>query len=342
MIRTVLGDIKKEELGVTSAHEHVMSDLRPLVDPIDHEDFYKPLTVDKRYLVNEDPYNVLDNAYLDTASTLEDLKIFKKWGGNAIVEVTTDDFGRDAKELKRLSIESGVKIVMATGRYVGGSISKEDAAKSVDVLAKEIIDDIRIGAQGTDIKAGVIGEVGTSMEISDLEWKNVRAAGIAGAETGLGVHFHTALWGRNASAIIKEMTSLGVKPEKICIDHIDVDLRMDYLFEILDQGAYVEFDNIGKEFYVPKENQGLLHGRFAYDLERAVVVAELVKKGYADKILLSNDICLKSMLIPYGGNGYVHLLRHFKPMLKDQGISDKDIEKMLVDNPANFLDVEKF
>ncbi len=340
MIRTVLGDIKKEELGVTSAHEHVLSDIRTLVDPIDHEDFYAPLTVDKRYLVNEDPYNMMDNAVIDTEATIKDLKIFKKWGGDAIVEVSTDELKRDAKEIKRVSIESGVKIVMGTGRYLGASISKESLNKSVETLAQEIIDDVTKGAQGTDIKAGVIGEIGTSHDVSEDEWKSVRAAAIAGAELGAGIQFHTALWARNASAIIKEVTSFGVKPEKICINHIDVDLRMDYLYEILDQGAYIEFDNIGKEFYVPKENQGLLHGRFAYDLERATVVAELVKKGYVDKILLANDIGLKSMLIAYGGNGYVHLLRHFKPMVKDMGVSEKDINKMLVDNPANFLDIE--
>ena len=46
------------------------------------------------------------------------------------------------------------------------------------------------------------------------------------------------------------------------------------------------------------------------------------------------------MLIPYGGNGYAHLLRHFKPMLKDMGISVRDIDKMLIDNPAEFLDIK--
>ena len=341
MIRTVLGDIKKEDMGVTSAHEHVLSDLRPLVDPTDNPDFYLPFTAERRYQVNEDPYNILDNALVNSDAALEDLKIFKICGGDAIVEVSTDDFGRNATEIKRLSEQSGVKIVMGCGHYIDASISDENKAKSVETLAKEIIDDIKVGVQGTDIKSGVIGEIGTSLEITETEWKNVRAAAIASVETGASVHFHTALWGRNGGAIIDEMKKYGVSPEKICIDHIDVDLRMDYVTELLDKGAYVEFDNIGKEFYVPKTNQGLLNGRFAYDLERADFIAELVKKGFADKILLSNDICLKSMLIPYGGNGYAHLLRHFKPMLIDVGISVRDVQKMLVDNPAEFLDITK-
>ena len=341
MIRTVLGDINKEDLGVTSAHEHVLSDLRPLVAPTDNPDFYLPFDAERRYQVNEDPYNVLDNALVNSSAALEDLKIFKKFGGDAIAEVTTDDFGRDPNELKRLSEVSGVKIIMGCGHYVDASISAEDRAKSVDALANEIINDVKVGVRGSGVKSGVIGEIGTSLEITETEWNNVRAAAIAAAETGAGIHFHTALWGRNGGAIIDETARFGVSPEKVCIDHIDVDLRMDYVLELLDKGVYVEFDNIGKEFYVPKNNRGLLSGRFAYDLERANIIAELVKKGFADQILLSNDICLKNMLIPYGGNGYAHLLRHFIPMLRDVGISAKDTDKMLRSNPAEFLDIKK-
>lgn len=341
MIRTVLGDIKKEELGVTTAHEHVFSDIRPLVDPMDHKDFYSPLTADKRYLVNEDPYYILDNAYLRPEDSLVDMKIFKEFGGQALVECTTDDFGRDPVVLKDLAQKSGLNVIMGCGHYIDASLSEEVKNASIDTLTKEIIDDITVGVRGTGIKAGVIGEVGTSMEVTDVEWKNVTAAAIASKETGASIQFHTALWGRNASAIIKKVKENGGSAEKVCIGHIDVALRPDYLYEILDQGAYVEFDNIGKEFYVPKDNQGLLHGRFAYDLERAEVIADLVKRGYADKILLSIDICLRSMQIPNGGNGYVHLLRHFKPMLKDVGISQRDIDKMFIDNPANFLDMSK-
>lgn len=342
MIRTVLGDIKKEELGITTSHEHVLSDLCPLVDPMpDNPDFYSEVTIDKRYLVNEDPYFLLDNARLRPEDSLLDMQIFKKYGGRALVEVSTDDFGRDPVIIKDLAEKSGLNVIMGCGHYIDASHSEAVKKMSIDALAKEIIDDINVGVRGTGIKSGVIGEVGTSMEISESEWKNVTAAGIAGAETGAGIHFHTALWGRNGSAIIKEVTSKGVKPQKICIDHVDVALRPDYLYEILDQGALVEFDNIGKEFYVPKDNQGLLHGRFAYDLERAECILDLVKRGYADQILLSIDICLRSMQIANGGNGYVHLLRHFKPMLKDVGVSEVDIEKMFVKNPANFLDINK-
>lgn len=340
MIQTVLGEIKKEELGITSSHEHVNCDLTPFVDD-DANNPYLDLdfTADRRYLVNEDPYLIRKNGLLNIKDAYNDLSVFKKFGGKTIVECTTADFGRNAKDLYELSKATGVNIIMGCGHYLGASLSEEVRKKSVDELAKEIIDDINIGVDGTGIKAGFIGEVGTCADITELEWKNVRASAIASNQTGAGIHFHTALWSRHASAIIKEATALGAKPNKICIDHIDVDLRYDYLLEILNQGAFVEFDNIGKEFYVPKTSKGPLNDRFAYDLERAKVIGKLVKDGFAKQILLANDICLQSMLINYGGNGYAHLLRHFVAMLVDQGISQKDIDNMLIYNPAEFLDM---
>lgn len=341
MIRTVLGDIKKEELGVTTAHEHVNCDLRPCV-PDDAGNPYQNLkfTAEKRYLVNEDPYYIRDNGFMEIKDAYTDLEVFKKFGGNSLVECTTEDFGRNANDLYDLSKSTGVNIIMGCGHYTHTFITKENGAKSVDALAKEIVGDITVGVDNTKIKAGVIGEVGTSLDITDVEWKNVKAAAIASAQTGAGVHLHTALWGRNASAIIKQMTALGAKTNKICIDHIDVDLRYDYLIEILSQGVYLEFDNIGKEFYVPKTSKGPLNDRFAYDMERAIIIGKLVKEGFVKQILLSNDICLKSMLVNYGGNGFAHLLRHFVPMLYDFGVTQQDVDDMLINNPANFLNIE--
>lgn len=63
----------------------------------------------------------------------------------------------------------------------------------------------------------------------------------------------------------------------------------------MDAGAYIEFDNCGKEYFMPRRDTGLIRGRFAYDYERAQLIAALVERGYKDRILLSNDICLKSM-----------------------------------------------
>lgn len=340
MITTVLGEIDKSELGVTSAHEHMLIDMRMLVDePADSEGFYDRLRLDNRYRIYCDPYAVLDNAVLNEKDVaFEELNAFYEAGGRTIVDVTLDEIGREPKFLKGLSQKSKVHIVMGCGHYVDGALPDKVRAASAEELAAEMITDLTVGACGTDIRAGVIGEIGTGKIPTSDEIKNLTAAAIASVETDAAVHVHTSLYEENGIFVTKHLTGLGVKPNKICIDHVDVKLRTDYIKKLLDFGVYVEFDNFGKEFYLSKRTDGLLTERFAYDLERARLIAELCKEGFASRILLSNDICLKSMLRRYGGQGYAHIITTVAVMLKDCGVSKKDLFAMQCVNAGEFMD----
>ena len=191
--------------------------------------------------------------------------------------------------------------------------------------------DILVGIRETDVKAGIIGEIGTSAVISEDEKKVLVAAGIVGAETRKAIHIHTDLYTENGLEIIKILTNEGVKPEKICIDHVDVWLRPDYIRALLDKGVFVEFDNFGKEFYVSEER------RFAYDLERIRLLKKLLDEGYQKQILICNDICLKSMWKRYGGLGYAHILRGVKAMALENGITESLYSSLLTENVKNFI-----
>ena len=227
---------------------------------------------------------------------------------------------------------------MGCGHYVDAALTEKVKSAGIDELAEEMINDLTVGANGTDIRAGVIGEIGTGKVPTEHEKKVLSAAGVASLETGYSIHVHTSLYERNGLEIVKLLRGMGVAPEKICIDHVDVKIQKDYIESLLSGGVYVEFDNFGKEFYISARTGGLLTERFAYDLERAQAVSELCKKGFASRILLSNDICLKSMLRHYGGQGYAHLLTAVPAMLLDSGVSEKDLGAMLTVNPAEFLD----
>ncbi len=341
MIQTVCGQIKKEDVGVTLPHEHILWDLRPVMtEPESGLDvYYDKLRMDNRYLCYNDPYTIQDNAFLlDETIAIHEVELFKKAGGNTIVEVTLDDIKRNPLALRKISEKTGVNIVMGSGHYTRAAHSPDVETKSEKELAEEIIRDVTVGACGTDVKAGIIGEIGTSATISPNEWKCLRAAAIASKETGKKIHVHTALYQRNGLAVIDEVKKFGVSADKVAIDHIDVLLREDYLLELLDKGAYIEFDNFGKEFYISARSGGLLTGRFAYDLERAKVIAKLVNKGYTKQILITNDICLKTMLTTYGGNGYAHILNTVKTMLLDEGLTEEQFKTITVDNCAELLD----
>ena len=334
MITTVLGEISENALGVTSSHEHIFIDMRCCVDITGNEPdcFGEKISMDNRAEVFGDPYAILDNALLSGVDdAVKEMEYFKKWGGQTIIDCTPDEIGRDPLMLKEVSERTGVNIVLGCGHYYHKAHFPYVKDATVEQLADEMRKDILVGIGDTDIKAGIIGEIGTSAVMSDDEKKVLHAAGIVGAETGKAIHVHTDLYTENGFEVIDILTSEGAKPDKICIDHIDVLLRPVYIRALLDRGVYVEFDNFGKEFYVSKER------RFAYDLERIEVLRSLIDDGYLSQILVCNDICLKTMWKKYGGLGYAHILRTVKDMALDNGITEAQYMSILTDNVKNFI-----
>ena len=133
------------------------------------------------------------------------------------------------------------------------------------------------------------------------------------------------------------LLAASVSPERICISHIDVENREDYIYALLKKGVYVEFDNFGKEYYVRREVRNSGYGLFVRDTERVSLMKRLIDDGYLSQILLSCDVCLKNLLHTYGGWGYDHLLTNVVPMMEDEGITAEDIQTLLITNPANYL-----
>lgn len=339
MITTVLGNIKEDEVKYVLPHEHVLSDLRPLVSPIDDEDFARELTLSNFGKVTRNPYAVLDNALLDnTMIQVEELKKYKEAGGNLLVDVTTADFGRDVHKLREVSEKSGVPIVAGCGWYIDASVAEDIKTLSKDELRNYLLKDLFEGIDGTDIKAGVIGEVGSSGEMTEFEMKSLAAAAEAQREAKCGMHIHACLWNREGLNALKHAIKCGAVADKICVDHVDVLLDEEYIMGILDLGAYVEFDDFGKEFYVDRKNRNLLLGSFATDVQRVIFIKKLIEKGFTKQILISNDICLKSMTHTYGGWGYDHVITNIIPMFEDFGISQSDINLLMTENPRRFLE----
>jgi phosphotriesterase-related protein len=104
---------------------------------------------------------------------------------------------------------------------------------------------------------------------------------------------------------------------------------------IVKRGAYAEMDHFGKEFYL--DPAGF---RMASDMERVEALAELIGSGCERRILISQDICLKTELVAYGGWGYAHILNNVVPMMVRRGINRESIRTIMVSNPAEVLDVD--
>uniref|UniRef100_A0A8C9G785 N-acetyltaurine hydrolase n=1 Tax=Pavo cristatus TaxID=9049 RepID=A0A8C9G785_PAVCR len=63
----------------------------------------------------------------------------------------------------------------------------------------------------------------------------------------------------------------------------------------------------------------------------------LIDEGYEDRILMAHDVHTKNRLMKYGGHGYSHILQNIVPKMLIRGISQDQIDKILIENPKRWL-----
>lgn len=341
-VNTVLGEIGRSELGVVTTHEHVLLDLTAFYEDRAVEGVSDPSTQKVEMwnlgILSRDCYALKDNLLLtEEELQAKEISYFKNAGGNTVVDASLPGIGRDPEALKRIAKKTGLNVIMGTGYYVGSThpekLSKMTEEEIADIMVKELVE----GVDGTSIKAGYIGEIGISEIFDDKERRVLRAAAIAQKKTGVAINVHINPWTINGIEASDILLSAGVNPNRICISHIDVENRYDYVISLLKKGVYVEFDNFGKEYYIKREVRNSGYGLFVRDTERVSFMKKLIDEGYVNQILLSCDVCLKNLLHAYGGWGYDHLLKNVVPMMEDEGITKEQIETMLVKNPADWL-----
>lgn len=337
--RTVLGEVPAGDLGITLAHEHIFLDLRnQFTEPMEPDARERSkLRVDasQRSLLERNPYALSDNLVLDDARiATEELLRFKERGGRTVVDCTPSTLGRSPERLRKLAEVTGLNVIAGCGFYTADTLPMGFADEVVETLAGEIVRDLTLGIDDSGVRAGVIGEVGTSVELLPSERKSLAATALAWAEVPAAIHVHTFPWARVAPEAIEVLVSMGVDPAKIVIDHLDVDIDQPFIEEILRSGVVAEFDCWGKEYQLDASDGAFAPGPFATDVQRADTIASLLDKGYADQLMIATDICFKTLLRHYGGKGYGHIVENVVPMLVERGADAPIIKALLVDNPA--------
>lgn len=339
-IKSVCGELSREELGVVTTHEHVLLDLTAFYQALPVPGIEDPATQKVEMwnlgILNRDCYALRDNLLLDNeAVAVEELNFFKRAGGNTVVDASLPGIGRDPAALARISKKTGLNIIMGTGFYVGSTHPKEFDSMTDEEIAELMVKELVDGVDG--VCAGYIGEIGVSEIFDDKERRVLRAAAIAQKKTGVAINVHINPWTTNGIEAADVLLERGVPAEKICISHIDVENREEYIYALLKKGVYVEFDNFGKEYYIRREVRNSGYGLFVHDTDRVTLLKKMIDDGYLKQILLSCDLCLKNLMHCYGGWGYDHVLTNIVPMMEDEGITQEQIQTLLVRNPADWL-----
>ncbi|PZU88296.1 MAG: phosphotriesterase-related protein [Shinella sp.] len=335
-VMTVAGPIPASELGVTLMHEHILNDCRCW--------WHAPKTPERQYLaegfvcmeilgeLRQDPFVNKHNITLDDEPlAITELKDFAREGGHTVVEPTCQGIGRDPAALRRISKASGLNIVMGAGYYLGSSHPAKVAGMTIDQIADEIVHEANVGVDGTDVKIGLIGEIGVSSDFTAEEEKSLRAAARAQVRTGLPLMVHLPGWFRLGHKVLDIAEAEGADLRHTVLCHMNPSHEdLAYQSELAARGAFIEYDMIGMDFFYADQQV-----QCPSDEEAARAIVKLVERGHIDRILLSHDVFLKMMLTRYGGNGYAYILRHFLPRLKRHGLDDAQLDILMRDNPRS-------
>jgi phosphotriesterase-related protein len=320
-VLTVDGVIDPAALGPTLMHEHIFIDFKappPMVPPVTGISVLKPPSANTGTGIGA--------GLTDYDESLAEVMEFKKAGGGTIVDVTNFGLTRDPDALLRIAKASGLHVVMGAGWYQKALHPPDMGMRTVDDLTDIVVRDVTVGAQGTAVRSGIIGEVGVQgRPLVDNELKSVRASARAARLTGAPITIHSFGSNEEMLRVLDIIASEGVDMSRVVMGHMG-SRDMAYLKQLYERGVYFEFDYVGQAPLSADRTQQLVDR-----------IAATIDAGYGDRLLVAHDICTKPQLKKNGGGGYAYISSSVLPGLKAKGISEEKIRAILVDNPRRVL-----
>ncbi len=336
-VQTVLGAVAPSAIGITLPHEHLLIDFKVMfAEPATASDkgrAWEPVSFGNLGWVRQNFNANLDNLrLLDEQVAQNEILLFKHAGGRTVVDPTPKTIGRDPLALARIARATGLNVIMGAGYYVNASHPADMDRRTVDELAREMIADVTTGVGDTGVRAGLIGEIGTTYPWTENERKVLRAAIITQRETGAPLMIHPGRHPDMPMQIAEFVRKEGGELRRTIMCHICrtiSDIRA--VLDLAQTGIWLEYDLFGMENsfypYNPSFDMPNDGGRMAH-------VLALIDSGHRDQILMSHDIAYKTSLVKYGGYGYHHLLVNVVPRLRAKGVDDVGLTRLLVENPA--------
>jgi len=335
-IQTVLGPIAPQQLGRTLMHEHVLCDIRAPQSRADN-DLGPEITLENVWQLNYG--RGIKRAGRKYMLDLEDIatrevRMMKHDGGDAIVELTCGGLSPDPVGLRRIASGTGVHLIMGCGHYVNDYQYPRNHRRTVEDFAGEMIGQILHGAWDTEVRAGMIGEIGCSAPWTATEKRVMQAALIAAAETGAAINVHPGRDPDQPQEVADFIKAAGHPTERFVISHIDRTIFDEKrLLRLADTGVTIEFDLFGQE----SSYYGLSDIDMPNDATRLRLIRALIDHGHLYRVVISHDICYRTRLASFGGHGYGHIFRNVVPMMAKRGYGEDEIDAILVGNPRRLL-----
>jgi phosphotriesterase-related protein len=305
-VMTVRGPILPDEMGPTLPHEHVLVDFGGANE------------------ASRDRYN----AGAVHRIALPHLKRIRDQGIRTLVDCTPARVGRDPTLLRRLSESSGLNILTPTGYFGanGGKYIPDHArTESADDLASRWVREWREGIEGTGIRPGFIKLGADAGPLPEVHRKLVQAAARTHLACGLTIAAHSGD-GVAAMEALEILRQEGLDGSAFIWVHANAEADKRLHARAAEAGAWVEFDGIG-----PKE------------IDRHVdLVRSMKAAGHLGRVLVSHDAGWYHVGEPGGGayRPYDTLMADFVPALRAAKLSEAEIRRLTVDNPADAFAVQ--
>jgi phosphotriesterase-related protein len=314
-VETVQGAVEAQELGLTLVHEHVR---------------FRDEAVGEQWPSRYDEQ-------LELEAALATVEAAKAHGVQTIVDPTAMFGGRDVRFMKQVADATGVRIVPCTGIYSYDYLPHYFANRDVDVMADHFVEDIERGIQGTEIKAAFLKCAADAAGITENVEKIHRAVARASVQTGAPIMAHSmpaVATGPRQVEIFKEE---GVELSRVQIAHCGDSEDIDYIEGLIGSGVYVGLDRYGLEMYLPIE-------------KRNATAAELLRRGHAERLLISQDFCASIDWFPpevgavFEANGAIRnwsmtlVFEEVVPVLRELGVMDDAVfQTIFTENPRRWL-----
>lgn len=272
------------------------------------------------------------------ADAVEKLTDLRGRGIDTIVDPTVIGLGRYIPRIQRLNEQVDLNIVVATGLYTYNDLPFQfhhtGPGLLIDVpepLTAMFVADIRDGIAGTGVRAGMLKCAIDAPGMTPGVERAMRAVAMAHKETGVPITVHTFVHNQSGLLAQEVFTSEGVDLANVVIGHSGDSADIDYLRSLADQGSTLGMDRFGLDVLLPFE-------------QRVSTIVELVRLGYADRMVLSHDASCHIDWFPTGAPEvmapnwkYTHISDDVLPALLERGVTQLQIDQMLIDNPRRIF-----
>jgi phosphotriesterase-related protein len=338
--QTVAGPVSVDDLGATLTHEHVLVDARrfftPDPDPLIALELQRGVVPENYGHLRRSLVNCLDDLIMDDdAVAVDELLRFRHRGGRTVFDVTSHGIRQTdhVRRVAKIAAATGLNIVTGTGAYTRLHHPDWVREATVDEMEERFVTELRVGVDGTDIRCGVIGEVGIGTPMLPEEERVLRACAAAQLRAGVPLIIHqTDSDGVVRHQVLKVLAEAGVRPQSIVMGHVGHIVDFDALLGVLESGCYVALDTFGLA-----GNWGLRE--LPTELQYARLVKAIIDAGHERRLVLSHDVGHKRLLRRHGGTGFDHLLADLPGLLAAVGTDPAVLDVLLRANPRQlFID----